>query len=380
MGALELLPWIALLASLILAGSASAEDGGSVFFVETGQGKDYLQSGSQESVFSEADVAASVAVLLGVDPPVTMSEVSASKLERLLIPNVFHRPQRVVSLVIEGFDSGFLQEKNVSQALGVKLAEHRGLSVKPKRAATKHLAGKPVRLESLNHPVPENFDFFHLKRELQGLFGPSSIEVSTEDNVEEEAAEENAAEQELVILSVDGISLELDLFKRSDYLFVTDLLSLSTGVKRAISVHEELTTKPDTAELFFGTFTGIKALKRERQDEDVSKASDIVLIAVAKLFQKLDTLTKGKLVGVVAFPGQNGHHLVREMIGKHYHSYRSRLLEQEKKPQTVEQLSRRTLAASTTIILLIATLLGTCCLCYMPLTRDSLLYSGAKLD
>jgi hypothetical protein len=82
----------------------------------------------QTAVFSYSDVTTSVAVLLGVFPPVDVSQSSALKLDSVLVPDPFCRPRAVLLLNIMGVDSELLSEWTAQEILGKSLFQQRPLS------------------------------------------------------------------------------------------------------------------------------------------------------------------------------------------------------------------------------------------------------------
>jgi hypothetical protein len=69
-----------------------------------------------------------VAVLLGVFPPVDVSQSSALKLDSVLVPDPFCRPRAVLLLNIMGADSELLSEWTAQEILGKSLFQQRPLS------------------------------------------------------------------------------------------------------------------------------------------------------------------------------------------------------------------------------------------------------------
>lgn len=139
------------------------------------------------------------------------------------------------------------------------------------------------------------------------------------------------------------------------------------------------------SELIKGRFDGFEAFQEHYGTDDiVQKGAELLATSISMIYNSLQTTYKGQIVGVVVFntsPTKESDTMLTVKLTKRQHP---RWLEEKISLDFIKiaevALVRKTLAWITGIILIIATLMGTCFLMYMPLTRDTLLYSNVKLD
>lgn len=346
---------------------------GKVFFLEGGR-QEYLRQTFaegyvEEQAISGGDAAAAIAVLLGIPPPLMLSSASSSRLDSLLSPNPFNRPHAVVSLTIRGVPS---DSPTIEGLLGSSVQQRTLYANGFQRPH--ELPGQDVALQYLNQG--EYTDGLE-----QGLEALASFLEGSYDK---------EAQTDIIVLKIplplaDDFSISLDLEKRADRNFAEELLSLflSTQSGPGLKGGQE-------AKLFLGTFSALELMEEgsdHRQD-----ATKFFLHTAARVLSVLEAKYNGEMVGVFTLLSSARGMLPMFSI-KESKSSRSLLAGVSPAPSPtqasanqslydaeIRTLMSRSLLFVTTLILLIATGLGSCFLLYMPLTRDTLLYANVKLD
>ncbi|XP_022147064.1 uncharacterized protein LOC111016092 [Momordica charantia] len=358
---------------LIILPLARCEDTGTVLFVDSSSHQ-YLRSHSPDDGFelssmSLPEIGAAISVLLGFVPPSTLSASGSSKLNGILMPNPLDRPRAVLMLEIKGeygpeivnlksgISSNVLTSKvHVgSESADIQLPDEDEVSVVP-----------------LNEPLTDYTD--EDIREFASFIGGSYI-----------ADESKTLNGELTVPLTDAIKINLYLSKIEDREFIGNLLCLFHNSRRAVHIHEDLSQNVRSpAELISGSFNSIKALKDQDDSEgDADHRSRLFIVTLSKIFHLLQEAYDGQIVGVILFSESSPQKAEKGLNVVFTPRLAPRWLVEDVKLNTTIQeviLVRTTLAWITGIILLIATLMGSCCLLRMPLTRDTLLYSNVKLD
>ncbi|OIW13917.1 hypothetical protein TanjilG_31806 [Lupinus angustifolius] len=352
---------------------AKGDASGSVFFID-GSDHHFLRHRSsiievEHPSMSLQEVGAAVSVLLGFAPPSTISDASSSKLNQVLSPNPFNRPRAVFFLEVNGIN-GFekvihdnamfgnsLWSTNFpgSDKVDIQLPDENDVSV--------------ISLDDLSEDCTDK-EISEFTSLIGGSYAPDAVEP---------------VNGELTIPLANGASVNLHMSKKSERKFVVGLLSLIRNVKRAIQMHEDLSQGTSPAELLKGCFNSIKVLQEQYEAERIAQHEvELLFTTLTKIVSSLQEAYKGQIVGVIychaATPQESGkkfdvtfapHHAARWLA-------ESEAANLTKIAEVV--LVRTTLAWVTGIILLISTLLGIYYLLYMPITRDTLLYSNVKLD
>ncbi|KAJ7535265.1 hypothetical protein O6H91_12G025600 [Diphasiastrum complanatum] len=332
---------ILVLADWIHASSSpdEASGSGSVLFLEGGTHK-FLRpavkgSDFQASTFSGSDVWSAVAVLLGIAPPLSMSTSSATKLDKLLFPDPFHRPRSVLALALPTLHKDVLKE-SLPNILGMSSYKLHPLTVDDRE--TTKVSGNDVRVKFLttddSHDNPDL-----LEHELDDLKGDRDLVL------------------ELINL-VRSLKESLDAWK---------------GLAQVSQIHSDL---------FLGTLRGVKISNELAGGSLELQASEIFLFLVSKIVLAMETSYEGKFVAVLVMPMETAKDSVEDILGIDLLQRTTRSLVEESSDTSdkVEKLTRNALTTVTALILIVAALLGSYFLFSMPLTRDTLLYSGAKLD
>ncbi|KAK9664559.1 hypothetical protein RND81_14G051500 [Saponaria officinalis] len=343
------------------------DDGSSaVLFIDSNTHQ-YFRQNIQTNSMSVKEVGATVSVLLGL-APVDISAASSAKLNEVLLPNPFDRPRHVFMLEI-----GLSQD---SQAM-----------VYANRAAfTSGIKSKVIDSDGgaeIELPDKERVAFLSLD-------GSDDMAVSDKeisDFVTSIGGE--TLNEELTVPLPSGSKLSLHMGKKADRKFATGLINLVHNMRKAVEMKlDSSESSSDVAELVGGYFDGIKALQEEYGLDDIAQQGmELLLTIVSRVFDSLQARHKGEAVAVLLFSKAHSSQSQR-MLDVTIYSARpaARFMEEEVKPSsnstTLEEvrLVRLTVAWATGIILLIAVYIGAYLLLYMPVTKDTLLYSNVKLD
>ncbi|KAK8960929.1 hypothetical protein KSP40_PGU006622 [Platanthera guangdongensis] len=320
------------------------------------------------------EVAAAVSVLLGLAPPSSLSAESSSKLNDVLLPNPFERPDTVLLLEVGGIDGVFLSTQHSDFKAGNSF--HSTLLGSNK--AKIHVAGEGhvyvVRIDETTCGEDNDSCFEQELVELAKWFGGSYTgNMRSNDAV-------------LTIPLSTGSSLDLHVAKETDRAFAASVTSLIENTKRSALLNEFSQSSIKSKQLFIGRFRGLEALEVEYGQGDTFKHGEQLLKdTLVKLFNTLQTSSSGKVVFVLVSskdPNQNTENMLEVTQLPHSTRWLAEIGSDNETIAEIKQvlLVRRTLAWITAIILLISTLIGVYFLMCMPLTRDTLLYSNVKLD
>lgn len=355
----------------LLSLRARAEVGGSVVFFDAPD-QMYIRSSSMEikgegRELSAQEVAATISVLLG-STPVLPYDDSSSKLNKVVSPNPFDRPHAVFVLEVTGIKDPLLAFAYSNNRIGNAFTS----SLLGSGKADIEISGED-EVYHLDEPLIVECDAACIGQELAYLGGSYVSSQSPLDG-------------ELTFPSADGSSFNLHLAKKSDRSFALHLVSLTRNIRKALENHKAFAESIiSPAELLIGRFTGIEALEEEYGAANtVHQGVELLQTALIKSFELLQKSYGGKIVGIVISNTESFANSGPMLHVKFLASEESRWLA-EVTPFNATSIAevilvRRTLAWITGIILLVSTLIGTCCLFNMPLTRDTLLYSNVKLD
>ncbi|KAI3798172.1 hypothetical protein L1987_33441 [Smallanthus sonchifolius] len=361
-----------LIISSILCFQSRADGTGSVYFLDSSS-HSYFQSRSSESKsISLPEVGAAVSILLGFAPPSTLPLASSEKLNEVLMPNPFNRPHAVFFLEIDGF--GDMQPEDGSKSNVFSKALKSKVAI---GNAEIQLSGEDELIQiSLNGPFLEDMDIE--LTHFASWLGGSYVNTSPEP-----------LHGELTIPLANDVQLKLHMSKNADREFITSIISLIHNAKHGTDepecVPESIPSTP-SAELIKGKFDGFKALQEHYgTDGIVQKCAELLVTSVSKIYDFLQRVHEGRIVGVVVFNGSPAKKSDTMLTLNYTKQASPRWLEEKQGSHDAALIAemllvRRTLAWITGIILLIATLMGVWFLMYMPLTRDTLLYSNVKLD
>ncbi|XP_059632185.1 uncharacterized protein LOC132274859 [Cornus florida] len=365
----------------LLCLQSRADDSGSVFFLDSSIHQ-YLRPHSSDSIANRdsmllPEVGAAVSVLLGFAPPATLSAASSLKLNEVLMPNPFDRPRSVLMLEVKGIEDSQHMIDSVSDLFGSSLK--REVIFGSNKADIQLPDEGEVSVVSLNRPLSFDSDVECTDKELKDF--ASWLDGSYVTNTLE------SLNGELTIPLSNGAHLKLHMSKKADREFTVSLVSLIRNIIRAMEMHQDLSgSMRSPAELVTGSFDGIEALQNEYGSERVTQQGlELFLASLTKIHNSLQTAYKGQIVGVILFngtpPSKSEMMLNTVVTSRPSPRWLEEIKGSTNSTAVAEvMLVRRILAWITGIILIIATLLGIYFLTYMPLTRDTLLYSNVKLD
>lgn len=329
-------------------------------------------SSDKTASLSLPEVGAAVSVLLGFAPPATLSAESSTKLNEVLVPNPFDRPHAVLLLEVTGAEGSQFLDGSKEFLSGTHRRDILGSTNK----ADIQLPGEEeVSVLSLNEPLNLDSEAELSEKELSDFaswLDGSYVTVAGEQLT-----------GELTIPLENEADLKFDLSKTAVKEFIRSLILLTYNSQKAKELHHDLSgSAKSISELITGRFDAIEAMKNNDGIENVAQAIRLSVHVISKIFDSLHRAYKGEIVGVIVFNPAS-----EPMLNLVVDSRPSaRWLEETKSGinttliEEAEKLVRRTVAWTTGILLIIATLLGVYFLLNMPLTRDTLLYSNVKLD
>lgn len=361
------LTFVLLIISSILCFQSKADGTGSVYFLDSSTRHFFRTHSSESKSMSLPEVGAAISVLLGFAPPSTLSSSSSGKLNEVLMPNPFVRPNAVFLLEINGL--GDKQDGPVSDSDVFSRALKSEVAIVN---AEIELFDDELSLVSLNEDMElTDKDLTNFAVWLGGEYVNTATEPLT---------------GELTIPLANDVQIKLHMSKKADRDFTRSLISLVQNVQRAAQMHEDLSGKmPNPSELIKGRFDGFEAFQEHYGTDDiVQKGAELLVTSISMIYNSLQTTYKGQIVGVVVFnksPTKQSDSMLTVKLTTRPHP---RWLEEKSSSDLAKiaevALVRKTLAWITGIILIISTLMGICFLMNMPLTRDTLLYSNVKLD
>eukprot|EP00271_Cylindrocystis_brebissonii_P020366 TRINITY_DN6709_c0_g1_i1.p1 TRINITY_DN6709_c0_g1~~TRINITY_DN6709_c0_g1_i1.p1 ORF type:complete len:385 (+),score=95.31 TRINITY_DN6709_c0_g1_i1:218-1372(+) len=367
--------------------AASAAD---VIFVDSG--RQYLKKDStlKGSAVWPSAIAASTAVLLGVPLPSGVDSSAASQLEQIVIPDVFSRPRAIVQLFVAGVDAASLEVPG-ELLLGSQHAEKLQLASSSGSLAEtpgdNFLAAIAVE-QHLTDLLASSGDGISFRALACGAGAGDCDKQCVEEELRSLARTVGGWYEDGVFsLTLSGTekAVTLDTSKAVEGAFLRELACLLGKAQRVGSRQAG-----GAPELFAATLSGMQALKAEvgADAPQVEVARRVLSGALQLAIQSLQEAREGRLVASVILSGADslpaGPSRLGSAVaagGEVFSSRFVRRLEED----IAEDSSRLTMQETTVVVfvvlLLIITLLSAnCCLFTMPLTKDTLLYAGVKLD
>ncbi|KAF9610789.1 hypothetical protein IFM89_024898 [Coptis chinensis] len=274
------------------------ESNGSILFID-GPDNHFLRTHSSHALpktssMSLSDVGAAISVLLGFNPPASLSADSSSKLNEVLSPNPFNRPRAVLMLEVGGTQDQQLVMDHLSNAQVGSAIRSKVLFESTK--AEIHLPGKDeVSVISLDEYLGLECDAVCIDKELQNLaswFGGSYVSDA-----------QDPLNGELTVTLASGTSLNLHMSKETDREFIVTVVSLIRNIRRATEMHVDSSRSIHSpAELMIGSFSGLKALREKHGLDGFSEQKmELFVTTLTKLFHSLQEAYKGQIVGVLLF-------------------------------------------------------------------------------
>eukprot|EP00249_Psilotum_nudum_P009656 c22071_g1_i2 orf=360-1493(+) len=359
---------------LFFWGGVKANGIGSIVFMEGKPGQ-YLRGNPwstelQETIFSKADIFATVSVLLGVEPPSSIDQDCADKLDKLLSPDPFNRPHVIWLLTVGGLETDFM---NNGACFGINSIQQHKFSPEDSNPTLRF--PDDVKLHLLQNSEENEVHSIGAEQKLKqlSLFLGGSYQQG-----------KDLVQGTITVPLPSGAMATFDLSKEADQTFALELSSFFQSVTKAAILYEGRDLQ-NSAEIFVATFSGIEGLRRANTSTATTlHASELLKCMIGKLFSYMEQACNGHLVGVIAVPSFSIQKPVQEIFDiKLSLRYVRRLDELSSSNYTTiiaEALAEKIIAYFTGILLVLAVIIGSCYLFKMPLTRDTLLYSGAKLD
>ncbi|MQM22862.1 hypothetical protein Taro_055921 [Colocasia esculenta] len=322
----------------------------SVVFLD-GTGNRYVRShpeaDSEVTSLSLPEVAATISVLLGIAPPMSLPVESSLKLDKILLPNPFNRPRAIVMLDVQGIGD---MSQTAGHSISLVDCAFSSRLVSSSKAQIELSQEDAVNLFSIDEPL--ECDAACIDKELGNLanwLGGSYVgSIESQDG-------------KLEFPLASGTSLTLHVLKKADHTFALSLVSLVNGIRMAIEMHEDFASSIHRpVELLAGSFTGIKALNEYGSSDITQQGLELLHMTLGKLFGLLKKSYQGEVVGVIILneePSSNSESMLDVTIK----SRSLRWLEEvgpvnATRPEVL--LVRKTLAWITGIILLISALIG----------------------
>ncbi|XP_039122022.1 uncharacterized protein LOC120258632 [Dioscorea cayenensis subsp. rotundata] len=371
---------LVILASIICLEARVASSRSVVFF--DGSQHRYIRSNPSDgerkmSSISAQEVAATVSVLLGFAPSPLLDAKSSSKLNEILLPSPFDRPRAVFAMEVRGTEDSLLSTDHLNSLSGNTLStEVHGSSI----AAIELPGDAEISVVPLDESISVDCDASCLGKEFHILVSMLHVLSGLGGSFVGSA---ESFDGELKVPLASGATLSLQLTKKADLKFVLSVASLVRNIKNAVKIHEDISqSSVNPAELLFGRFMGIEALKEEYGPGNVvDQGVELLQTILIKLFDLLQKSYGGKIAGVILCDKET-YPDSKAMLELSFSPRTSRLLEEDSLDVSKREvlLVRRSLAWITGVILLVSTFIGIYLLLNMPLTRDTLLYSNVKLD
>ncbi|ONK70762.1 uncharacterized protein A4U43_C04F1260 [Asparagus officinalis] len=307
------------------------------------------------------EVAATISVLLG-SSPVLLSADSSFKLNEILFPNPFDRPRAVFLLEVTGLTDPLLAFADTNDTVGSAF----GSKILGSSKADIELSDEDM-VSLLDEPLSNECNSACIAQELEYLGG-------TYDGTSE-------LDGVVSFPLATGSSLNLQLSKAN---IVSAYCFSWPSTKKYVNL--QIVTKNSTllTMLLAGDLTSLGYTLYAKFYNRLGLGGGIWLLqtALTKLFGLLQKSYEGKIVGVVLSNTESYANL-GSLLNVKLSAHGARWLgEVDPLNVTIGEviLVRRSLAWITGIILLVSTLIGLYYLLYMPITRDTLLYSNVKLD
>jgi len=233
-----------LLVQLVAASTEQAD--GTVIFVDSSSKQQYLRidhpvSESEIPVFSYDDVATSVTVLLGGVPQLPVDDIVSSKLDSVVSPDLFRRPQAVLSLSIGGIEADLVNKGEALKTLGVKSFQQRPLVTGHSDLVFRGSLKVVALSESVEKDAQVSEEELSIMECVMGGFCTSNGDSKPQTGTVSWTLNKDE-------------TIRFDLSERVDQAFVKELAVLFRNMKRAVVSHKG---SEEPAELYFGTFNGI---------------------------------------------------------------------------------------------------------------------------
>eukprot|EP00270_Netrium_digitus_P004997 TRINITY_DN1650_c0_g1_i1.p1 TRINITY_DN1650_c0_g1~~TRINITY_DN1650_c0_g1_i1.p1 ORF type:complete len:311 (-),score=82.93 TRINITY_DN1650_c0_g1_i1:332-1264(-) len=304
------------------------------------------------------------------------------KLDLLLSPDVFHRPSAVVVVNLEGLRTEWVRD-NV-EGTKYRFLAIEDSAVEPAAShSPEHELVLAKQFSKLDIHVVDNENGRRacsgncLMNELSSLgwIQSSDVSVHLED----------------MKVSLPGSSEVLDMSKEEDVWAVRDFLSMLRTIKE-----EAIDFRPGRHSLIlYGKTTGLKKLTLQYNApmEKIRAVGQLFFSALVDALSEMQHQSGGMIAPIVFMGEDNAaadtalqlmltkaKQLAAAPLGMSMPRVSERILTETTVTLTYDELVQRVVMWMTGLVLLIASLMTVYALAYMPITKDTLLYSGAKLE
>lgn len=376
------LPLLAFLSALFTTVS-----GADVLFVDSGAGT-YLRSPEfrdQADPFLPATVVAANAVLLGMNLPAGLDNKSAAQLDALLVPNAFKRPGSVAIFAICGLPlpSATLGKENV-QLTGLSSLAHRSLAT-PLLQAAESSAEETLAAASLLHELAKLRNSAGEKLFLQTLGCDASPPCYGKCLDKELLSMAKLTGGSYKVGKTAGIGTfivkgfedsPLDLAETADRSLAFELACIIRSVATK-EMPEAVSPTGSSPNLIYSTSTSIQVVRKAygTDSRKVAAAASLLLDTVSHAVLQLQKAHNGRLAATVALLGDAPPETIFG-LGSERAVRRLQVTEAD----DAKALVANVVVGATVIVLIVALILGSCALFGMSVTKDTLLYTSAKLD
>eukprot|EP00850_Spirogloea_muscicola_P002610 SM000010S04248 [mRNA] locus=s10:585670:588642:+ [translate_table: standard] len=367
-----------LLAAVAALANSEVQHTPAVLFLDDGNNGDGVADLTPQAF------AAAIAALLASRIPYTDSTTSL-QVDALLAPDIFKRPEAVIVAVVAGIDQETFEailapgERSSLHGTWRHLSISRAESTSQSNSSAVTSEGLIKALADLPDLAGSNARRKSLSCTSQQRCQGDCLQAFVEEWEESQRVANDAQNPQV------GSPDLIDLMQETDQEYVSELScfhkSAEDEVLRATTSSTSITTPQPV--LLSGLITTLQALRKKHGTESTKyqRAAKLVIDVLVHSFRSLRTAYEGQVVGALVLIGsiedeeasllKNSAQLIRvarKLQDSSLSSVRSR------------KFVNKTIAILTGLILFVAALLGVYALLYMPLTRDPLLYSGAKVD
>lgn len=392
---------VALFASFLLLAKVSASP--SVLFLDQTEdsyfkGSDAAVAGDESYAMSPGSFAAATAALLGVSVPPHTDAIASAQLNSLLIPDPFNRPRSVLALVLPGADSAMVSNMSAGS---VRVVQSRALTSSPPADASSLMADVDHELAAMWKGSREEGLDLHVAA-CSSPDASAAAAAAAEGSQAPSAPCDQACIDVLVSADMVGddeserlqqlMRAAVDTNEDSDSLLLAQLSCVVRAIHAAAQTSRDTTSVPH---LLFASLSSF-----QHSGGDPSARLSFVLAVVSAHIGATRTVNKSSMVAAVVLPGTpsasalpHSHPLIHQAAQaasqqrpgarqlRTVSAAKAAAAAQAVDAKTPADVAAGAVMITTVIVLIVAFIMATAYLFNMPLTRDTLLYSGGpKMD
>eukprot|EP00232_Nephroselmis_pyriformis_P001518 CAMPEP_0182914084 /NCGR_PEP_ID=MMETSP0034_2-20130328/38368_1 /TAXON_ID=156128 /ORGANISM="Nephroselmis pyriformis, Strain CCMP717" /LENGTH=384 /DNA_ID=CAMNT_0025050817 /DNA_START=16 /DNA_END=1170 /DNA_ORIENTATION=+ len=380
--------------SLALLGTIGLVAGDQAVFVDNASGSFFraVAEGQEQAPLTSRAFAATAAALLGVAPPVSIDWETNQQMEALLAPNLFYRPRAVLIASVAGIPEDVLSEMNAAGGfMGHEQSWSWPLGAEDPAAmlrlvdAVPDAAGVPVEKHLLQ--CGKKCDKLCVEKALMKQSGLVGAEYTPAPGA-----------PMLGTLRFPpgphGEAVELELADPEEGAWAVELACI---LRATLMLSEaDAGAPPPYPLLIEASVAGLRALRDARGADSAAlgAAARAVVKALAHVVEALQASYGGEMVAQVAVldtPTAAAALIERQGAQAEEAGAREeeavaaqrRRLHQTPPapgPDGQSEWAAKALMVSVAVIVLVSTLAGIYCMCYMSVGQDTLLYGGSKQD